>query len=908
MLDLKMRMQDEKSLGKNPAINYKVSTFQEIDGELFNKRTTTNKLMKIRKEAKKLLNEHESLVLRYINGRIKLNLNPHEFNMDLNNTLLAFYDARNWDVVRFIAEMIISKSSNPVAYRVLGDVEHEDGNDGKMWSLYEHYAVSDAKDREIIIRVGNHIAESGDLKKAASFLERGLLRQVLPEDRERAVAVFSRLIEIGKTDFPFLNRYIIESKDKDSETAKRCGKLLKENLDKAYNALKAEGGRDSEEDKTLSDIILVLSEILSSSPEDSETREMLITALKERYKKAPRLSECLRKYDIRRSSDVLSSLSLFEKEISYTKGSFFIHKRTGKVGIISDISKDSVMIKYTGNEAPTKLTFQVAFETIEPITKQHIKAIKKGVPPQKIKERILSEGGIAWLTKTLLYSLADPEGTLLKDMKAEMVPSVLSESEWKGISEKVKAELKSDPYIRALPGATERYMLSPYPMTEEEKQLSYFLATTDFDEKLNCFIRSIKSKDVDNTADSTVNMMSYFAEIVNEGKASSYQIISSSLALDMTGDESDMNIEVKKSFDEIYSIYSEQDMIDAFRKLPNVDMKKAFVDKVSIIDEDPEEILSELVQYYPSYVPQKLRKLSDGSAYFNYLKKVFDFSRQNTDVFLYFMDTVSSADLKEIGFDEKKLIKTELTVLSYVSRMDEGAEKRKRMQSLHKSLIDGKKAEKYISLASDEDKDDLKTVILYNDGLETEEKNALRKKLYQRWPDLAPSANKEEVKVVRTLSGFLCLPSSYDRKQQELKEIQTVDMPNILKEINTARELGDLRENSEYQYAKEHKRELERRIGELNSDLNTVRIVRKEDVLPDYIGFGTKVILEDKVNGGECTYTFLGRWESDPEKGIIDFNAPLGKALVNHKVGDDVKFEINGRAYDYVVKSIDVVI
>ena len=87
-----------------------------------------------------------------------------------------------------------------------------------------------------------------------------------------------------------------------------------------------------------------------------------------------------------------------------------------------------------------------------------------------------------------------------------------------------------------------------------------------------------------------------------------------------------------------------------------------------------------------------------------------------------------------------------------------------------------------------------------------------------------------------------------------------------------------------------------------------MRIVRKEDVLPDYIGFGTKVILEDKLNGGECTYTFLGRWESDPEKGIIDFNAPLGKALVNHKVGDDVKFEINGRAYDYVVKSIDVVI
>ena len=235
---------------------------------IFTKKSTPETLDELRSEAVELYSQEQtySIALHYIAGRIKLEARPHEFNMDLNNTLLNFYDARNWDVVRFIAEMIISKSSNPVAYRVLGDVEHEDGNDGKMWSLYEHYAVSDAKDREIIIRVGNHIAESGDLKKAASFLERGLLRQVLPEDRERAVAVFSRLIEIGKTDFPFLNRYIIESKDRDSETAKRCGKLLKENLDKAYNALKAEGGRDSEEDKTLSDIILVLSEILSSEP------------------------------------------------------------------------------------------------------------------------------------------------------------------------------------------------------------------------------------------------------------------------------------------------------------------------------------------------------------------------------------------------------------------------------------------------------------------------------------------------------------------------------------------------------------------------------------------------------------------------------------------------------------------
>ena len=159
----------------------------------------------------------------------------------------------------------------------------------------------------------------------------------------------------------------------------------------------------------------------------------------------------------------------------------------------------------------------------------------------------------------------------------------------------------------------------------------------------------------------------------------------------------------------------------------------------------------------------------------------------------------------------------------------------------------------------------------------------------------------------KVVSGFLCTQRSYDKKKEELKDINTVQMPEILKEINFARELGDLRENSEYQYAKEHKRELERRIGELNNDLSTVRVMTPSDVLPGLIGFGTRVQLEDRIGGGTVTYTFMGRWESEPEKGIIDFNAPLGQHLVNHKAGDEVKFEINERQYDFKVISVETV-
>ena len=202
------------------------------------------------------------------------------------------------------------------------------------------------------------------------------------------------------------------------------------------------------------------------------------------------------------------------------------------------------------------------------------------------------------------------------------------------------------------------------------------------------------------------------------------------------------------------------------------------------------------------------------------------------------------------------------------------------------------------------------SLILFNEGLESDEKAGYRETIKGRFPDISFSDERKPVEKpheIRVVSGFLCTQESYDRKKDELKDINTVQMPEILKEINFARELGDLRENSEYQYAKDHKRELERRIGELNNDLTTVRIMTMADVLPGMIGFGTKVTLHDNAEGKDITYTFMGRWESDPENGIIDFNAPLGQKLVNHKEGDDVRFEINGRDYDLTVLRIEPV-
>ncbi|MDE6349623.1 MAG: GreA/GreB family elongation factor, partial [Treponemataceae bacterium] len=73
-----------------------------------------------------------------------------------------------------------------------------------------------------------------------------------------------------------------------------------------------------------------------------------------------------------------------------------------------------------------------------------------------------------------------------------------------------------------------------------------------------------------------------------------------------------------------------------------------------------------------------------------------------------------------------------------------------------------------------------------------------------------------------------------------------------------------------------------------------------------YISFGTMVTLTNKDTGKDETYTILGPWESDTDNGIISYMSPFGNELLDHKLGDELDFEINGHAYRFTVKAINI--
>jgi transcription elongation factor GreA len=117
--------------------------------------------------------------------------------------------------------------------------------------------------------------------------------------------------------------------------------------------------------------------------------------------------------------------------------------------------------------------------------------------------------------------------------------------------------------------------------------------------------------------------------------------------------------------------------------------------------------------------------------------------------------------------------------------------------------------------------------------------------------------------------------------ERELK----IELP---KEIQRARELGDLRENAEYKAAKERQEIVNARIAMLKKRVGEISMMNLERVPHDKAGFGSTVHLRAET-GDTIIYQLVMPEEADVEKGLISTSSPIGRAILNREEGDEIK-------------------
>ena len=144
---------------------------------------------------------------------------------------------------------------------------------------------------------------------------------------------------------------------------------------------------------------------------------------------------------------------------------------------------------------------------------------------------------------------------------------------------------------------------------------------------------------------------------------------------------------------------------------------------------------------------------------------------------------------------------------------------------------------------------------------------------------------------------ILMTQDGLDKLTKELAELSDVRRPEIINRIKTAKELGDLSENAEYVSAKEDQSFVEGRIQEIEQTLKYVKVVKGGNA--DIVGIGSAVEVE--IEGDIDNYEIVGATESDPAKGKISIDSPVGQALLGHKVKDVVSVQTPDGAVSYKI-------
>jgi transcription elongation factor GreA len=208
-----------------------------------------------------------------------------------------------------------------------------------------------------------------------------------------------------------------------------------------------------------------------------------------------------------------------------------------------------------------------------------------------------------------------------------------------------------------------------------------------------------------------------------------------------------------------------------------------------------------------------------------------------------------------------------------------------------------------LSQADVETAQDLAQTLLLNQGFGDLTKKSLLARFIKQFPSVqslldgeVASASEEEALIVSQ--------KSFNAAKKEYEELIHNKIPENKEAIATARDHGDLKENSEYKMARQDQDILLSRKSELEVDLSRARVTDFTDVTEENVGIGSIVKVKEGSTNKTHTYSILGAWDSDPKNNVLSYKTPLAQALLGKTDGATVTTSIGGNKEKWSVVNI----
>lgn len=616
--------------------------------------------------------------------------------------------------------------------------------------------------------------------------------------------------------------------------------------------------------------------------------------LEKKYGTHKHYQDMLRLVGMRTRDNFQGAISNFELLVHMQKGNFVFHTGGWGIGEIVDVSmvREQLVMEFDYVAGRKDMSFANAFKTLIPVPKDHFLAQRFG-DPDALEAKAKDEP--VEVIRILLRDLGPKTAAEIKD---ELCDLVIPASEWTKWWQMARGRIKKDTMIETPEELKFPFRLRLSEVTHEDRLVQALEHKPDAEtliQMVYAFLRDFP--ETLKNVEFRKNLQAKMKETLScQGLSDAQELQIHFFLRDLAKDEQEKKdssiVELLKRFPSLEDIVMKIDII-AFKKRALMEIKDAipqwfsiFINLLFPIDQNTlrDYILGELIN--AKMEDEAKKKLQD----------LWTHPTKYPDAFLWYFQKVMANSALPFGDNEGRNRFFE-AFLILLSDIEHNAAEKELVKKMHGILTGGRYAivreiMQHASLA------DVKEFLLLATKCHSLGDHDI-KILYSLAEVVHPSIGKERKKTRPAVEEeeveiYWTTQEGYQKLQQRITQIATVETVENAKEIEVARGHGDLRENSEFKFALEKRDRLQAELKFLSDQLARARILTKEDVNTDEVNVG---VIVDCANGKgkKVSYTLLGPWDADPDRNILSFQSKLAQAMKGLGIGD--QFQVQGESY-----------
>lgn len=631
-----------------------------------------------------------------------------------------------------------------------------------------------------------------------------------------------------------------------------------------------------------------------------ELVDLTIETLQNAHGNDPKFADRIKLAGLRNRENFQGAISRYNLLAHMAKNNMVFHTGGWGTGEIMDVSfvREHLAVEFENVGGRKDISFPNAFKTLIVLPDSHFFAKRFSNPDQL--EREGREDPVA-LIKLLLRDLGPKTAVEIKDELCELV---IPEKDWSKWWQWARTKIKKDPLIGSPGTVKEPFYLRKAELSSEELLQTAMQHKKDHTEAIQIIYNFLRDNpNIVKEAEASSAIQTRLAELLEAPSITDSEQLQIYLLLDLffktaeTDKQITKYLEKHKNIDTAISFISiaalKKQALVAVRELrkdwPSLFLTLLFTNSQAQLrdyllrelnqDEETRELLGQCLQRLlvsPAESPeffiwyfQKLIEEKKGNIPF-----------QNEEGKLQFFEAFFILfNALETQPENKDLLKKMHTLLSA------------NRYALIRELLKGTS----LSLAKE-----LLLLMSKCQTLSGHDIQNLRSLVEVVHPSLNHPKQKKEIQEDDLDEEIWTTEAGYLKTQERIRHIGTIEVIENAKEIEAARALGDLRENSEFKFAQEKRARLQSELKTLSSQLSRARVITPDDIHPTQIGVGNVVEVEG-AKGKKICYTILGPWDADVERNILSLNSKLAQAMIGKKTGDRFTF----RSEEYKVLSVE---